>query len=443
MEAAMGFVNSISLIGGWFPAVVWICGVVGLLVLILPRNQSRWLLKVLTLAVVAILVTLLGHWLLVWVFYLLPEPMPGIVITWGCMGVFAVLLGVFGMRGLETWRRLATPLAVVAVVLLSAVQVNAYFGQYINIGSFYDADTSGLPTLSQQDMRTPRELAHEIASKLPASEGWRPPADMPAGGKLFENGIPGTVSGFSARNAVIYLPPAYLVAKRPQLPVMVMVAGQPGSPQRWLDSGNLERIMNKFAHGHHGLAPVVVVVDPNGSENGNTMCMDSQIAMAGTYLAVDVPTWVKENLDVQTDTSRWAFGGFSFGGTCAIQLGTEQPDIYPNILDLSGQLEPALAANRSVTIQRSFGGNAAAFNAKTPLALLSRNKYHKSFAYMSVGSDDQHYGPEMSTLSAAAKASGMTVVVASVAGMGHSWKAAKVGLADGLNALAQRMGLSP
>ena len=438
----MGFVDSISLIGGWFPALVWITGAAGLLVLILPRKQSKWLLKVLALAVGAILVTLLGHWLLVWVFYVLPEPMPGAVIAWGCVGVFAVLLGVFGMRGLDAGRTLATPVAMAAVVLLSAVQVNAYFGQYPSIGSIYEADTLGLPTLSQQDMRTPKELAHETASKLPASEGWRPPADMPASGKLFESGIPGTVSGFSARNAVIYLPPSYLVAKRPQLPVMVMVAGQPGGPQRWLDSGNLERIMNKFAHGHHGLAPVVVVVDPNGSENGNTMCMDSDIARAGTYLAVDVPTWIKSNLDVQSDTSRWAFGGFSYGGTCAIQLGTEQPDIYPNILDLSGQLEPALTANRAVTIQRSFGGNVDAFNSKTPLALLSRNKYHQSFAYLSVGSDDHHYEPEMSTLSAAAKASGMTVVEATVAGMGHSWKAARIGLADGLDALAQRMGLS-
>ena len=48
----------------------------------------------------------------------------------------------------------------------------------------------------------------------------------------------------------------------------------------------------------------------------------------------------------------------------------------------------------------------------------------------------------MGTLSAAAKAAGMTVVDAKVAGMGHSWKAAKVGLADGLEVLSTRMGLA-
>ncbi len=438
----MGFVNSISLVGGWFPTTAWIVAVLGMLFLLLPRKQSKWLPRIVLVAVAAVLVTFIVHWLLVWVFYVLPEPMPGAVIAWGCVGTFAVLLGIFGMRRIGAWRRLATPLAMVAVVLLSAVQINAYFGQYVNVGSLYDADTSGLPTLSRNDLRTPQELAHEIDSKLPAIQGWKAPKDMPKSGKLFENGIPGTVSGFSARNAVIYLPPAYLVAKRPQLPVLVMVAGQPGSPQRWIDSGNLDHIMNKFARSHHGLAPVVVVVDPNGSQDGNTMCMDSQIAKAGTYLAVDVPKWIKTNLDVQTDTSRWAFGGFSFGGTCAIQLGTEQPAIYPNILDLSGQLEPALTANRNVTIQHSFGGNTAAFDAKTPLALLSQNKYRHSFAYLSVGADDNHYGPDMGTLSAAAKASGMTVVDSKVPGMGHSWKAAKVGLADGLDVLAKRMGLA-
>lgn len=438
----MGFVNSISLVGGWFPAGVWIVAVIGMLFLLLPRKQSKWLLRIAVMAIAAVLATLIAHWLLVWVFYVLPEPMPGSVIAWGCVGSFAVLLGILGLRGTEPWRRLATPLAVASVVLLSAVQVNAYFGQYVNIGSLYDADASGLPTLSRNDLRTPQELAKASNSKLPAIQGWNAPADMPKSGKFFENDIPGTVSGFSARNAVIYLPPAYLVAKRPQLPVLVMVAGQPGSPQRWIDAGDLGHIMNRFARSHHGLAPVVVVVDPNGSQDGNTMCMDSQIARAGTYLSVDVPKWIKTNLDVQTDTSRWAFGGFSFGGTCAIQLGTEHPAIYPNILDLSGQLEPALTANRTVTIKQSFGGDVAAFDARTPLALLGHNKYRNSFAYFSVGAADSHYGPQMDTLSAAAKAAGMTVVNAKVADVGHSWKAAKVGLADGLDVLANRMGLA-
>ena len=234
----MVFVNSISLVGGWFPTTVWIVAVIGMLFLLLPRKQSRWLLRIVVVAVAAVMVTLVAHWLSVWVFYVLPEPMPGSVLAWGCVGTFAVFLGILGLRGVGAWRRLGIPLAVVAVVLLSAVQVNAYFGQYVNIGSLYDADTSGLPTLSRNDLRTPQGLAHATGSKLPAIQGWKAPADMPKSGKLFENSIPGTVSGFSARKAVIYLPPAYLVANRPQLPVMVMVAGQPGSP----NAGSIQAI---------------------------------------------------------------------------------------------------------------------------------------------------------------------------------------------------------
>ena len=71
------------------------------------------------------------------------------------------------------------------------------------------------------------------------------------------------------------------------------------------------------------MAPVTVVVDPNGSASGNTLCMDSRIARADTFLARDVPDWIKRTLDVDPDPRQWAAGGFSFGGTCAMQMVDE------------------------------------------------------------------------------------------------------------------------
>lgn len=438
----MEFIDSTSLVDGWLPTAAWILGVIGVIFLLLPRQQSKWLVKAVAMAVAAGILTYALYWILLWVASVLSDPLPGAVLAWGVLGVFAVLLGLFGLRGTRAWRKWLTPLAVVAVLLLCGQQVNAYFGQYVTIGSIYGSDTAKLPTLSKNELRSPAQGARARSADIAAIQGWKAPSSMPGRGTLFQATIPGTVSGFVARRAIVYLPPAYLVARRPQLPVMVLVAGQPGSPQRWLDAGHLETLMNDFAAGHQGLAPVVVVVDPNGTLTGNTMCMDSRLGNAGTYLSKDVPAWIIGNLDVQGSTSRWTFGGFSFGGTCAIQMGAAHPDLYPNIIDLSGQVEPALAANRTVTVAKSFGGDAAAFNAQTPMAHLATRRYPHGFAYFSVGADDQHYGPEMLTISAAAKAAGMHVVTAEVPGVGHSWASARTGLAGALNLMGPRLGLA-
>ncbi|WP_407812297.1 alpha/beta hydrolase-fold protein, partial [Staphylococcus aureus] len=89
--------------------------------------------------------------------------------------------------------------------------------------------------------------------------------------------IAGTVSGFSARDAEIYLPPAYFTNPRPELPVLVLLAGQPGAPEDWLQGGRLVQTMDTYAAAHSGLAPVVVVADGTGSELANPLCVDSQL----------------------------------------------------------------------------------------------------------------------------------------------------------------------
>ena len=76
-------------------------------------------------------------------------------------------------------------------------------------------------------------------------------------GVLTSTPIPGLRSGFAARDAKIYLPPAYFSDPRPQLPVLVLLPGQPGTPQDWLGAGRLVRTMDAFAADRRGLTPVV------------------------------------------------------------------------------------------------------------------------------------------------------------------------------------------
>jgi len=119
---------------------------------------------------------------------------------------------------------------------------------------------------------------------------------------------------------------------------------------------------------------VVVAADVTGSDLGNTLCLDSRLGAAETYLAEDVPPGAAANL--QVDTSRLAIGGFSFGGTCALQSALRRPAVYPTFLDISGQAEPTLgkpppsgpSRRRSVGTRRPSVGSTSS----TSCALRSR-----------------------------------------------------------------------
>lgn len=186
---------------------------------------------------------------------------------------------------------------------------------------------------------------------------------------------------------------------------------------------------------------MVVVVDPNGSAAGNTMCMDSRIARADTFLAEDVPAWINRTLDVDPDPRQWAAGGFSFGATCALQMVTRHPDIYSSALAFSSEQEPALAKEREKTIAASFGGDAEAFDRQTPLRIMRDRRFDAHAIYFAAGERDPEFVGYLEVLSAAARAAGFSVEARLVPGAGHSWETGSSGLPAGLDFLASRWGI--
>lgn len=423
-------IESINVVDGWLPVVAWMAGIAGAVFLLLPRRRRRWWLVIPLLLVVAVVITWVFYRLLVYSWFVFSEALPFTVLAWVAAAVFAILLGIRALwRAWWSWR-VGAAMATIAVVVLCGLQVNAYFGQYTTVGSLMgqQAHISALPAALKRGA-SPQKAAH-------AGSG----APMPRHGTVAQASIPGQASGFDARNAIIYLPPAYTPTGADRMPVLVLVAGQPGGPRRWLDAGHLASIMDSFAASHQGRSPVVVVADPNGSTAGNTLCMDSHIARADTYLSVDVPAWISRTLNVTSPGKGWAFGGFSFGGTCAIQMATTHPQLYPDIIDIAGQREPALSVNRQETIGKSFGGDAAAFTSRVPLTLLQQKKYPGMHAYFAVGEKDKHYGPDQDVVSAAARAAGMHLQAVRVPGASHSWVTARAGLTGGLQYLAPTWG---
>ena len=84
--------------------------------------------------------------------------------------------------------------------------------------------------------------------------------------------------------------------------------------------------------------------------------MDSSLGQVDTYLSQDVPAAIKSQLRVDPDPKHWVFGGFSYGGTCALQMATNHPEEFPNFIDISGEREPTLGTHAQ-TVNTAFGGD--------------------------------------------------------------------------------------
>ncbi|GGJ07760.1 alpha/beta hydrolase [Paenarthrobacter histidinolovorans] len=430
----MDFLLDVSLVSGPFLWISIACGVAGAVYLLWRRKRS-WVLTVLASLLVSVGLVILVHWILVDLMAVFSENLPFETVAWSVPAVAAVLLCAARFPR-HPWKgRVLSALAMLGVILLSAVQVNLYFGLNNTVADLLGTAVARIQPLEQSLKRA----SNSAPGPLPAA--WKAPDSMPTNGILRKAAIPGPVSGFNARDAYIYFPPAYQTTPRPVLPVLVLFSGQPGGPADWLTGGQLRAQMDRFAEAHQGISPVTVVVDPNGSGSANTMCMDSRIAPADTYLSKDVPAWISENLDVSTDPKQWAVGGFSFGGTCAVQMGTAHPDIFPSVLAFSAEREPALAKDRNKTIADSFDGDVSAFESRTPLTMMRERSFGGSGVYFAAGATDNEFTNYMHELAEAAGKAGFQTEEHSIRNAGHSWDAVVRGMPGGLDFLATRWGL--
>lgn len=355
----------------------------------------------------------------------------GIAPTWVdrlWIGAACALLGT-SLIGLIRGRLLGRIVAGVLVPLVltsSALAINRDAGLFPTI-----ADALGqshVPALRLPAAGAPAERQANGAQ-------WKPPPGMPVHGRYGTVRINGTASHFSARPAIVYLPPAALVHHAPKLPVVVMLSGQgPGAaPANVIEAGRMVARLDAIASQHHSLAPIVVIPDQLAVPTNNPMCLDGPLGNSASYLTKDVPAWIHAHLNVANGARNWAISGFSQGGTCALQLGASHPDVFGSLIDVSGQLGPTLSTTAD-TIARGFAGDESRYAAAQPLRILGeRAPYRDSSAFFAVGAADSRYGPVLPKVSAAAQASGMHVTRRIVPNSGHDWHTAGVALADGVS----------
>jgi hypothetical protein len=242
--------------------------------------------------------------------------------------------------------------------------------------------------------------------------------------------IPPTASGFSARDAHLFVPPGWLRDPSSTRPVVEMMMGQPGNPTL---GATLDAL--------HGLgaerlddAPFVLVVDQIGSITANPPCSDTSAGKLDTYLSKDVPAWIRGNLPVSRDRADWAIEGYSHGGECAAYLGAKHPGVWANVVSISGPDKPGEHRPTS-TRDTYYGGSQSAFEAAWPENILASTSYpQKMTAIFVAGALDTHFRPQVEATATAAENAGWKVTYWAVPDATHT-QALEPGLKTAYNQL--------
>jgi len=418
--------------------------------LLARRPTVRWLMTVAVAVASGGVVAVLLWFFLVRVFNVFGMGLVPVAYAWLGAACAAVGIALVNLWKTRPARRSLAAASVLLFVATGALGINAGYGLDRTLGALLGVNV--LPPIALDPAGPPSTLVAGTGSN-PGSRGdpnpdragrvlwqtWNPPADIPAAGNTGSQVIPNAVSGFRSRPAGIYLPPAALVPDAPALPLVIMLMGQPGNP----DPEYIAATLDREASRHGGLAPIVIVADQLGDPSVDPLCLDTaRYGNAETFLTRDVVGWAAANLNVTHDHRYWTIAGYSNGGQCAISLAAKHPDIWSNVIDISGESFPGSEV-QDQTLKDVFGGSQAAYDAQKPVNLLAGHRYPGTFAIFTSGAEDPGVAAGQRMLVGAAQDAGMTALYAEIPGVGHAVGALNGGLDAGFDALYPRLGLAP
>ncbi len=417
---------NISLVSGWLPLLVQGLAVVTFVISVEWRTggwrrQLGWGLPIaLGVTGLAALVLALGS--------LVPDGVPRAAYLWGFLAALAVVAASVGWGQAGIGRRI---LAVVAALLLLVVTVgvvNQRTDAFPTVGRLIDGDPEhvvGAPQL--------RQLEEQVAES----------GRLPTRGVVVTATIPATRSHFATRPAFIYLPPAWFARVTPSLPTLVLLPGEPGSASDWSGDGDADTTADAFAATHHGLAPIVVMPDPDGFQTVDSECVNSKFGNAETYLVDDVPAFVRSRFHASSAPGSLAVGGLSAGGTCSLMLALRHPSVYPTFASFSGFASPQYEeTTRGETIDTLFAGSEERFAAHDPRQLLDTGTFAGMAGWFEVGDQDTAPLAAAHELQPAALRAGIATCILVRPG-GHDFDLWSQALVDSFPWLSWRLGLTP
>jgi enterochelin esterase-like enzyme len=324
----------------------------------------------------------------------------------------SVVIAVCGHRSLV--RPLAVLGAVVLLVLTAAAGVNEYFD--------YIPTTGALLGQRAADQASPRRVLSAVHAARPPTRG------------LVELvSIPPVRSGFRTRRAQVYLPPAWFSSPRPALPVVELLHGTPGSPTDWTRAGAADLTADAWAVDHGGVAPILVLVDENGGFTRDSEC----VGASESYVVDDVRAWAVSTLGARTDARRWAIGGSSEGGWCALMLALRHPDRYSTLLDFGGLDRPT----HSGGALRLFGGSRARMRRYSLRHLLVDGAARRDgvAAWLEVGSADGGTTRAVEHVAALLRSHDIATHVVLIPHAHHTWRVWRHCLHDAFPWVATRV----
>ncbi|MHA2788751.1 alpha/beta hydrolase [Corynebacterium sp. S7] len=409
----MELIRSISLVNT--PALITIYLIVLITTAVAAWGFFRKSLRVRT--TIALIIALIIGVIAWFIFAVWPKPFPDTIpieiFIAGTAAAF-VLASAFTQRG----RRILLAILAVIAVGNAYLVANLQYQQFPTIGSF-----------NPQPVTVSMSLDEFKASTQPPQLNGR------------DVGALVTVPIAPMRDAVAYVPPAYWTNSN--LPVLVLMAGNPGEPGQWFTVGQASQTADDFQIQHNGESPVIISVDGTGTFNGNPACFDGPDYQVQTYLAETVPTAINQTFNVNRDQKTWTIGGLSYGGTCALQVITNSPQSYGMFLDFSGQAEPSIGTHQK-TVDTFFGGDEQAFQAVNPANLMRQavgtDKYAHLKGIFIAGDKDKESMNALTTMNQLAQAAGMDTSYKTVPG-GHSYSVWRQALRQSFEEVAKFGGI--
>lgn len=293
------------------------------------------------------------------------NPAPHTLWLWIALSGLSIGVLVSGWRG-SRWRpRVAALIAVPLCALSAALALNLWVGYFPTVQTAWNQMTAG-PLPDQTDAVTVAAMQKQHR--------------VPIKGSVVPVDIPHSASGFKHRQEFVYLPPAWYASDPPPaLPTVMMIGGEFNTPADWLRAGGAIKTLDDFAAAHGGYAPVFVFVDPGGTFNNDTECVNGTRGNSADHLVKDVVPYMKSAYGVSAGSANWGVVGWSMGGTCAVDLTVMHPDTFSAFVDIAGDAAPN-AGDRAETIDRLFGGNQASYAAFDPAAVITRHGPYQGVA---------------------------------------------------------------
>jgi enterochelin esterase-like enzyme len=200
--------------------------------------------------------------------------------------------------------------------------------------------------------------------------GFPPPALPTAGaGNRRTAVLPGTLETIEVRSpavgltlpAIVYLPPGYFAHPDERYPSMYFLHGVPGSPQQFVDVGDVQ-VWEALLVARHQMPPTVLVM-PEGAPS----ILDDTEWVNGverhqdwmTYVATDVVNAVDRRFRVIDRRADRAIAGLSEGGYGALNIGLHHLGEFGVIESWSGYMQ-------SSTAKRYYGGSASLVAENSP-----------------------------------------------------------------------------